>query len=149
MAAPITWVVLQIKCSTSTLRVDRICLHVFEATRPEQDSPAQIRHVTARDVHRLAALASLFVGLHHWGQGNAAWAVALDMALSCAVILIVQPTTALMSEVRLDHEQSNDFLSVFPERCETSRSASLCTCSSAAFNSNWVADPGLNIAVHA
>ncbi len=45
-------------------------------------------------------MASLFVGLHHWQQGDAAWAVALDMALSCAVILVIQPTIALLSEVR-------------------------------------------------
>ena len=40
------------------------------------------------------------MGLHHWWQGDAVWAVALDMTLSCAVILVVQPTNALLSEVR-------------------------------------------------
>ncbi len=44
-------------------------------------------------------MASLFVGLHHYLQGDAAWAVALDMLLSCAIILVIQPTNALLSEV--------------------------------------------------
>ena len=52
------------------------------------------------DAHRLAALATLFVGLHNLAQGDAAWAVALDMALSCIVILIVQPASTLLTEVR-------------------------------------------------
>ena len=67
------------------------------------DPPLQVRRVTARGYNRLAVLASLFVGLHQWGQGSAGWAVALDMALSCAVLLLVQPTKALLSEVRQQH----------------------------------------------
>ena len=49
----------------------------------------------------LALLASLFVGVQHQWQGGVAWAVALDMLLSIAVILILQPTLAILSEVRV------------------------------------------------
>ena len=60
----------------------------------------QIRRDTAKDVHWLAMLASCFVGIQHRWQGDAARVVALDMMLSCAVILIVQPTLAILSEAR-------------------------------------------------
>ncbi len=69
------------------------------ATRSRYDLAPQIRRATARGYDRLAVLACAFVELHYWAQGVAVWAVALDMALCCAVILVIHPTKALMSEV--------------------------------------------------
>ncbi len=54
-------------------------------------------------MHWLAVLASIFVGVQHQWQGGAAWAVALDMLLSMAIILVVQPTLAILSEARALH----------------------------------------------